>query len=107
MSVTEVIIRAVILGVLISYLVSKHRQRVRNRSAKPEDPANWTGKGIDASTLIPTIDRVRHDYLAVRRSPVRPIGYRRGLLAIAGRAIVRLSFFQKRKLEENAHNQAT
>ncbi len=107
MSVIEVIIRAVILGLLVSYLVSKHRQRVRHRPVKLEDPALWTGKGIDASTLIPTIDRVRHDYLAVRRSPARDFRDRKGLLAIAERAIVRLSFFQKTKLEEDARKHAT
>ena len=103
MSVAEVTIRLVVVALLAIYLVSKHRQRVRNWAPKPEDPAIWTGRGIDASKLMPTIERVRDDFLAGRHSPVHDIWYRRGLLELMRREVARLSFFQKGKTEEDAH----
>jgi hypothetical protein len=107
MSVAEVILRLVVVALLVIYLVSKHRQRMLNWAPKPEDPAIWTGRGIDASKLMPSIERVRDDYLAGRHSPARDIWYRRGLLELMRRGVTRLSLFQKRKSEEDAHQHAT
>ena len=107
MSVAEIIIRLVVVALLVIYLVSKHRQRMLNWAPKPEDPATWTGRGIEVSKLMPTIERVRDDYLAGRHSPVRDIWYRRGLLELRRRGVTRLSFFQKRKSEEDAPQHAT
>jgi hypothetical protein len=107
MSVAEVTIRLVVVALLAIYLVSKHRERLLNWAPKPEDPAIWTGRGIDASKLMPAIERVRDGYLAGRHSPVRDIWYRRGLLELMRREVTRLSFFQKRKSEEDAHQRPT
>ena len=105
MSIAEVIIRLAIVALLASYLVIKHRQRERNWTPN-EDPGIWTGRGIDATKLKPALDRVRRDYLATRRSSAREAGYHRRLLALMGRAVGRLSFFQKRKTEEDAPEHA-
>ena len=107
MLVAEVAIRLVVVAMLAIYLVGKHRQRVRNWVPKREDPAIWTGRGIDASKLMPMIERVRDDYIAGRHSPVRDIWCRRGLLELMRREVTRLSFFQKRKSEEDAHQRPT
>jgi hypothetical protein len=107
MSVEGVIIRLAIMALLAMYLVSKHRQRVRNWVPRPEDPAFWSGRGIDASKLMPTIERVRDDHLAGRISPVRDFSYRRGLLELMKREATRLSFFQRRRCEEDAHPYAS
>ena len=106
MSVTEIIVRLLVAALLISYLVSKHRQRVRNRPAEPLDPAVWTGTGIDTSRLVPRIELVRRDYLAGARSPMHDIWYRRGLLAWMRQAVAQLSFFQKRKSKDDAQGHA-
>jgi hypothetical protein len=101
MSVLEIIIRLAAVALFAGYLFIKHRQRVRNWSG-PKNPAEWTGRAIDATRLRPTIDRVRHDYLAARQPLARGIWYRKALLALAGRTVGRLSFFRDRKCEEEA-----
>jgi hypothetical protein len=106
MSVIEYIVRLVALVLLASYLFIKHRQRGRNWPG-PEDSAEWYGRAIDATRLIPTIDRVRHDYLAARPLPARSIWHRKALLALAGRTIGQMSFFQDRMFEDEAHKHAT
>jgi hypothetical protein len=106
MSVLEIIVRLAAVALLAGYLFIKHRQRVRNWSG-PKNPAEWTGRAIDATRLRPTIDRVRHDYLAARPPPARSIWCRKALLALAGRTVGRLSFFRDRKSEGEAHKHAT
>ena len=105
MLVAEVIMKLVVVVLLASYLLFKHRQRLRNWSPK-ENPNGWTGRGIDATRLKPAVDQVRHDYLAARSLSDRDSGYRRHLLSLIGRAVRRLSFFQKRKTEEDAPKHA-
>src|SRR5579859_5175962 len=101
MSVVEIIVRLAALALLASYLFIKHRQRTRKWSG-PKDPAKWTGQAIDAARLMPTIDRVRHDYLAARPPPAQSIWHRKALLALAGQTVGRLSFFRDRKSEDEA-----
>lgn len=105
MSVVEIIVRLAAVALLASYLFIKHRQRVRNWPG-PQDPAEWNGRGIDATKLMPRIDRVRHDYLSARQPAVRGIWYRKALLTLAGQAVARLSFFRSRKPEDEAHKSA-
>jgi|GEM_PF-3304341 len=107
MSVAELIIRLVILGWLFSYLIRRHHQRLRQWVSKPEDPAIWTGRGIDASRLLPTLGRVRVDHLAGRKSPLKHSRHRQGLIALRRQAVERLSFFQKRRSDENEGRNAT
>ena len=104
MSVVEIIIRLFVVAMLAGYLFLKHRQRECNGPFSPEDPAKWTGTAIDATKLIPTVNRVRHDYLAARRSLPPGIWYRRGLAALARRTVGRLAYFRDRKAEDDAQN---
>jgi hypothetical protein len=105
MSALEIILRLAAVCLLASYLVFKHRQRLRNLSPM-EDPAKWTGKTIDVSKLIPTVDRVRNDYIAAQFQRRESLSYRRNLVTLAGRAIRQLSFFRRRHRDEDAHENA-
>jgi hypothetical protein len=102
MSAVEIILRLAAVSLLASYLVLKHRQRLRNLSPM-EDPAKWTGKTIDVSKLIPTVDRVRNDYIAAQFQRRESLSSRRNLLALAGRAIRQLAFFRGRCREDDPH----
>ena len=106
LSSAEIILKLVAVCLLASYLVFKHRQRLRNWSPT-KDPAKWTGKTIDATKLIPAVDRVRNDYIAAQFQHPQSLWYRRSLLALAGRAIRQFSFFRERYREEDAHEKAT
>jgi hypothetical protein len=55
MSVFEYIVGLAAVAVLLSYLCLKHRQRKRSRSGR-DDPAEWTGKGMDVTALKPAIE---------------------------------------------------
>ena len=101
MSALEVIIGLTSVAVLSSYLYLKHRQRVRHRS-KRYNPAEWTGKAIDITKLKPTVEEVRHDYLAGRQSTRGRLFHRR-LLELARRAVTRLEYFQDKESHEHAH----
>jgi hypothetical protein len=94
MSAVEIILRLAAVCLLTSYLVFKHRQRLRNLSPM-EDPVKWTGKTIDVTKLIPTVDRVRNDYIAAQFQRRESLSYRRNLIALAGRAIRQLAFFEE------------
>ena len=86
------------LGVL--YLWFKHWQRVRNRITL-EDPAKWTGHGIEALKLKPRVEQVRRDYLAARQV-TRGFCFHRGLIGSARRAVIQLRYFRCREPEKQA-----
>ncbi len=93
------------LAALISggyYLWCKHRQRLRNWIPR-EDPAKWTGHGIEASELRPRLEQVRQDYLATRQA-TSGARFHGALLGFARRAIVQLGYFRRREPEEHAHD---
>ncbi len=85
-----------------SYLIFKHRQRVRNW-APQDDPQKWTGHGIEVSALRPRVEQVRRDYLLARQAP-RGTWFHRSLVELARRAVMRLGYFQHRETEQNVHN---
>lgn len=91
---------------LAAYLLSKHRQRMRNRTPT-EEPAPWTGQTLDATRLRPAVDRVRRDYLAHQSPRLHSLSHRTSLLALAGEAIRRLSFFRDRHPADDAPRSAT
>lgn len=93
-----------LLGVALgaSYLFFKHRQRVRNWAPR-DDPQKWTGHGIEVSALSPRVEQVRRDYLVARQA-TRGIWFRRSLVELARRAVMRLGYFQHRKTAQNAHS---
>ena len=105
MPLVEVIMRLVVVALLACYLFLKHRERVLNWS-EPEDPANWTGTAIDATKLMPSLERVRQDYLAARHAPSHTVWYRRGLRALVRRTVGQLAYFRDRKPEDDAHEHA-
>lgn len=105
LSAVGIILKLAAVCLLASYLVFKHRQRLRIWSPT-EDPAKWTGKTIDATKLIPAVDRVHNDYIAAQFQRPQSLAYRRTLLALAGRAIRRLPFFGERYGEEVVHENA-
>lgn len=107
MSVAELIIRLVIVAWLFSYFIRRHHQRLRQWVSEPEDAAIWTGKGIDVSRLMPTLSRLRVDHIAGRKSPLKDIRHRQGLIELRRQAVARLSFFQKREFDENENEHAS
>ncbi|MGA2543684.1 MAG: hypothetical protein ABSG78_19220 [Verrucomicrobiota bacterium] len=99
MSVLEIIVGLAAVAVLLSYLCLKHRQRKHSRSGRDE-PAEWTGKGMDVTALKPAIEGVRRDYLAGRHS-ARGIFCRRSLIRLARRTIARMAYFHSRESQEH------
>jgi len=97
----EIVMRLTSVAVLSSYLYLKHRERMRRR-LQGCNPAEWTGKPIDVANLKPTVEEVRHDYLAGRQSTRGRLFHRR-LLELARRAVTRLEYFQDKESHEHAH----
>ncbi len=91
MSAVEVAIRLAAVAVLASYLYFKHRQRVRCHSG-PLNPAEWSGKALDATRLKPAVEDVRRHYLAAQHSS-RGVCFHRSLLALAQRAVAHFAYF--------------
>jgi len=96
MSLLEIILRLVAVGLLTAYLVSRHRRRVAEAPLLPEDPSIWTGHGLDARMLQPRLEHVRRDYGAVLRGPPRPSDRPQGWRACAGRLIAGRGYFWHR-----------
>jgi hypothetical protein len=99
MSFSEIIIRLAAVAVLSGYLYNTHRQRIHSRPGR-YDATEWTEKGIDVSQLKPSVEEVRRDYLAARRS-AKDTFFRRSLLGLARRAVARLAYFHDREPEEH------
>ena len=101
LSAVGIILKLAVVCVLASYLLSRRRERLRNFPLA-EEPAEWTGKTIDATRLQPAIDRVRQDYVAAGFQRSDLLSYRRRLVASAVRAIRTFSFFRKKGVAEDA-----
>ncbi len=84
------------------YLWLKHRERLRNWTPQ-EDPAKWTGHGIEASELKPRVEQVRRDYLGARQA-TRDVCFHRALFGLARRAVMQLGYFRRRESEEHARD---
>ena len=101
MSETDVAIWLAVAAVLVAgNLYTKHRQRVRSRKQR-YDPAEWTGKGIEVTSLRPKIEQVRRDHLAARQ-PARGRCFHRALLNWARQAVARLPYFRDKESEDHA-----
>ena len=81
-----------IAAVIAAYLLFRRWQR----QMQPAPESHWTGHGIDVTGITDRVQRVRSDF--VSESMLRPydVRQRRGLLALATRAIRRLAYFRKR-----------
>lgn len=102
MSLTEIIIRLVLVGFLVAYLCFRYWRR-QSVSIPPSNDAEWTGKGIDVAPIKPTLEEVRRTYA---RPPTRGICFHRSLLALARRAVGHLAFFHERQSEPSHENHA-
>ena len=100
MSDAEVALRLAVVAVLAGYLYIKHRQRVRRREER-YDPAEWTGKAIDVTDLIPRVNKVRQNHLAARQAP-KGFYFHQALLDWARQTVARLAYFRDRKSAEQA-----
>jgi len=102
-SVTEVIIRLTLVALLVSYLLFRQWLRDRHRVG-PTNPAEWTGKGIDVTSIKPTLEEVRRSY---PRPPRRGTYFHRNLLVLARRTVAHFGYFQEHdpadKQEKHAH----
>ncbi len=58
---------------LADYFYIKHRQQVRSRS-ELSDPAKWTGKAIDITSLKSRVEEVRRNHL-VARQPAKGLSF--------------------------------
>jgi hypothetical protein len=58
--------------------------------------SHWTGHGIDVTGIAGRVQRVRDDFVAELHARPDDLGYRRGLLASATRAVGRLAYFRRR-----------
>jgi hypothetical protein len=107
MSDFEYIMNLVVLALFSIYLYSRHRQRMLSRPRQPweplppreDDTEEQIGEAIDVTKLKPTVESVRHDYVAARQR-ARGGFLRKRLLGLARRSVARLSFFHGRELEE-------
>jgi len=99
MSLTEVIIRLALVALLGSYLLFKQWQRDRQRFG-PTKPSDWTGKGIDVTSIKPTLEAVRRNY---PRPPTQGVCFHRSLLTLARRTVAHLGYFEERENEEGFH----
>ena len=95
MSTTEVILRLGFVALLGMYLLRRYRRRAATAAPQPEDPAWWTGHGIDASKLRPALGSARVGYLeAMRTKRSATEGARR--LAVARAMVSCLGYFRTR-----------
>ena len=95
MSTTEVILRLGLVALLGVFLLRRYRRRVATAAPRPEDPAWWTGHGIDTGKLRPVLGSVRTGYgKAVRTTRSATEGARR--LAVARAMVSCLGYFRTR-----------
>ena len=98
MGATEIVLWLTLLALLAGCVCIKRRQMLRT-PGEPCDPAEWTGKGIDVSGLIPKVEKVRGDYLAARQ-PVKGLCFHWALVELARKAVVGLAYFQQRESQQ-------
>jgi len=84
------------VALLGSYLLFKQWQRDRQRFG-PSNPADWTGKGIDVTSMKPTLEEVRRSY---PRPAARGVCFHRHVLHIARGVVGDMRYFQEREGEE-------
>ncbi len=70
----------------------------RRTSLRRASENQWTGHGIDVSAVAKRMERVRHNF-AAELGPSSQISRRRGLLALARRAVARFAYFRDRNAE--------
>jgi hypothetical protein len=99
MSGLEIIFWLVVFALLAYYAWIKHRHRLRV-PPKPCDPAQWTGKGIDVSRIIPKVEVVRRDHLAVRQPP-KGLCFHRALVELARKAVADFAYFHDREPQDH------
>lgn len=93
MSFLEIIARLIAILILAGYLLHKRRQRELDWRPEPQDPAQWNGKPLDITPLMPSIERLREDYLGMPHSVIHEAPRRQRRIALARRALGRLSYF--------------
>lgn len=88
-----------IAGVLTAYLLFRHWQRERRRPTERE----WPGHGIDVTGITDRVQQVRSDFASELQSRPHDTRGRRGLLALATRAVRRLAYFRRRAAQSSTH----
>ena len=104
-SLFEVIMRLVAVTLLVAHLLIKGWQRSLFSSGL-KNPSKWTGPSIDATVITPSVDRVRHDYLAAHHVRSSSYGPRKDLSALVRGAVRRMAYFRDRKFEKDIHDPA-
>jgi hypothetical protein len=66
--------------------------------ARPQPIAN----GFDASSVVPSVQRVRQDYVEALHYRPHPFGHHRGLLQLVRGSIRRFPYFQERESGETS-----
>lgn len=95
MSLTEVIIRLLVVALLVAYLCYRRWQREREQ-LPPSKTGDWVGKGIDVTSIKPALEDVRRTHARPR---LKGVYFHRGLLALARRAVGHFAYFQEREPE--------
>jgi|SRR3954470_19896748 hypothetical protein len=103
MSGSKLVAGLIALILLGSYLLLRHRERVRNRR---NNLAGWTGQAMDVTRLTPRLNQVRQDYFAFGRFSRPGLWYRYRLLALAARTVGQLSFFRNKPEHDLHHGDA-
>ena len=105
MSTIEVILRLGLVTLLGAYLLRRYRRRVATAAPRPEDPAWWTGHGIDTSQLRPALGSARVGYRkTMRTTRSASEGARR--LAVARAMVSCLGYFRTRHGAEAREQQS-
>ena|SRR6202034_1012019 len=96
----------IVLTVLVAFLCVSVGRRLREEERRSRE-RQLPGTAFDVSAIAPRINRLRQDHLAAVQSRPHLAFYRRGLIAVAGRMIARLSFFQRPMREHESHKHET
>ena len=93
----ELLVFAIVFSLgLLLLMVLKWRNLRRKM-----DGFQVTGHGIETKSLENRIEQVRTNYLAQAHPSAKEIWHRRAMVALARRALGRLSFFRKSSLPEH------
>jgi len=101
MPTTGAIVRLVIVALLSAYLFVKGRERRRlKREADAAYRAKWPPQTIDVSQLLPRVQSVRGDHTTKTPVSRSQMFSRRGLLALARKAVRGFPYFLSRQGDE-------
>jgi hypothetical protein len=96
----------IVLAVLIVYLgvslgVHAYIQEVRQRPQERQ----FEGHGFQVSTIASRVEQVRQDHLGFTQNKPKNSSYRTELMASARRMLIGMSFFQRKRSEDDMEKQ--